>query len=212
MLEHRRDTLVVSSQAPGAKAMFYDPASGQQTSPAEPGQRWKPIKYADPFPQLGFVGIHYWFEDPNGTVFSEERAATVSGPLTLHVRANATGFLTAWVMDGIQSIDGAQLLSTEMLGEEYRARGKGDASADVQFLSGASPKTVIFVFARSNTEQANSPASARSRLHHLSARTGPGGAAEIVRESDGGTPGEVGTYVVNRRGMPLATEIILRSK
>jgi hypothetical protein len=32
----------------------------------------------------------------------------------------------------------------------------------------------------------------------------------IVRERDDVTPGEIGTYVVNRLGMPLATEIVLR--
>ena len=53
------------------------------------------------------------------------------------------------------------------------------------------------------------PASAQRRLADLSARTGPDGARLIVRESDDVTPGEIGTYIVNRRGMPLATQIVL---
>lgn len=206
---------VPSLQTPDAKAMFYDPAAAQPTPAAEPGQRRKPIKWASPFPRSGFVGIHYWFEDANGEPFSQERAAGVTGSLTLHLRSNVGGFVSVWRMDGVNSTEGSQLLYTPLQSEESRVRGEVQESAvrgEVQFTPGESPKSLIIVFGRSETEQASSPASARRRLQQLSARADPDGARWIVGESDDVTPGEIGTYIVNRRGMPLATEIVLRSK
>jgi hypothetical protein len=194
---------VVLSHSSGAKAMFYDPAAGQPTPAAEPGQRQKPIKWASPFPQYGFVGIHYWFEDAEGHALSDERAATLGGSLTLHLRSNVGGFVSVWRMDGAGSSLGERLLYTLLEREESAVRRQ------VQFKSGESPSSLIIIFGRSETEQAASSASARRRLEDLSARTGPDGARLIVRESDDVTPGEIGTYIVNRRGMPLATQIVL---
>lgn len=55
------------------------------------------ILYARPFPSHGHVGVHYWFEDASGAIFSEEQAASTPGPFTLHVRNNVgAGFLTMW--------------------------------------------------------------------------------------------------------------------
>jgi hypothetical protein len=206
---------VASSQTSGVKAMFYDPAAGQPTPAAEPRQRLKPIKWAWPFPRNGFVGIHYWFEDADGRAFSEERAAAVSGSLTLNLRSNVEGFVSVWRMNGVKSTERSQLLYTRLQWEASRVHGEAEESAvrsEVQFTLDESPKTLIIVFGRSETEQANSPESARNRLQTLSTRTDPDGTRWIVRESDDATPGEIGTYVVNRRGMPLAVEIGLQRR
>ena len=70
---------------------------------------------------------------------------------------------------------------------------------------------LIVVFARSQTEIPNSADSARDRLLDLTSRVGRDGLPQISREFDDVTPAESGTYVVNREGMPVAAEIILRA-
>jgi hypothetical protein len=95
---------------------------------------------------------------------------------------------------------------TGQTGTVYAVPGDG------QFASSGSAKSIIILFSRSETEQANSPASARVRFAAISARKARDGSTMMVRESDDSTLGEVGTYVVNRQGGPLAIEIVLRSR
>ncbi len=70
--------------------MFYDPAEGQPTPAAEliktAGRQLKAIKFTRPFPQHGFVGIHYWFEDAGRTPFSEERGDSARLEPRRHLR------------------------------------------------------------------------------------------------------------------------------
>ena len=82
----------------------------------------------------------------------------------------------------------------------------------VRFVPGEQATRLIVVFGRSQTEMAASAERAQQRLSDLGNRLGNDGGPQIVRESDDETPGEIGTYVVNREGMPLATELVLRSR
>src|SRR5688572_30333465 len=86
----------------GAKAMFYDPANGKPIADSTPpaASRLKPVRIAIPFPRLGFVGIHYWFQDASRTPFSDTHAAAKGGRFSLHIRSNTGGFLTVWSLEG----------------------------------------------------------------------------------------------------------------
>jgi hypothetical protein len=201
-----------------AKAMFYDPADSVATgaavkTSAQSTPDPRPIIYARPLPPLGHVGIHYWFEDDGGNVLSESRAAHVAGSLTLHIRNNVGGgFLTVWSIDG--NGDGAELtprLNDRFDGHQMTAEPFVSARL-VRFEVGERAPRLIVVFGRSQTEMASSANHARQRLTDLSSRMGRDRLPQIIRESDDTTAGEVGTYVVNREGMPVATEIALRRR
>jgi hypothetical protein len=70
-------------------------------------------------------------------------------------------------------------------------------------------RTVILIFSRSQTEQSGSPAYARANLNRILGWMGPNG-PQIISESDDTTAGQVGAYVVNQVGNPVATEIAIR--
>jgi hypothetical protein len=63
---------------------------------------------------------------------------------------------------------------------------------------------LIIVWARSQSEVAVSAADARKRLIDMPAWM------SIVSETDDATPGEIGTYVMNRRDAGVAAEILFR--
>jgi hypothetical protein len=192
--------------------MFYDPGD-QLPVAAEaagaPASRLKAITFVSPFPHM-HVGIHYWFEDDKGTPLSENRAATVRGRLTLHMRNNVGGgFLTVWSIEGeggaqLTPMDG-QYFGYHMSDLEYVVPGH------FEFTSGDGARRLIVVYGRSQSEQAGSPTHARQRLETISNWTGPHG-IKVLRESDDATPGQIGTYVVDQDGSPVATEIVLRSR
>ena len=63
----------------GAKALFHSPAGSS----------------ANPF---GPVGIQYWFENEQGTRFTQAREAGVGARVHLHVQCNTAGFLNVWTI------------------------------------------------------------------------------------------------------------------
>jgi hypothetical protein len=197
----------------GAKTMFYDPGDNRAAAvkASAAGQaRLRPILYAQPFPAYGHVGIHYWFEDGSGRIFSESKAPDVQGPFTLHIRNNVGGgFLTVWSMNG----EGAEVTPREGLWAGYRMTAETFVvPTKLQSLGAEQNLRLIIVFARSQTEMAGSVESARNRLLDLGSRVGRDRLPQIIRETDDTTPGEIGTYVVNREGMPVAAELSLRGR
>jgi hypothetical protein len=155
------------------------------------------------------VGIHYWFETTDHRIVGEAVAATLSEPLTLHIRGNTAAYLTVWSTDG----PGAEL--TPRQDERWAGYSIGSnpfvVPGTVRFVPGEQAAHVTVVFGRSQTEMADSAGHARQRLGDLGSRLGKDGRPQIVKESDDKTPGEIGTYVVNREGAPVAVEIVLRS-
>ena len=197
----------------GAKTMFYDPAgvgTGGKEASAANATRLRQILWARPFPQFGYVGIHYWFEDARGHPLSETTAAQSTEPVTLRIRGNVDAFLTMWSVGG----EGEELTPREhprwsgylMRTEPFVVPRK------LRFVSGDKAARFVVVFGRSQTEMASSRDSALDRLRDLGSRIGKDGTPQILREVDDATPGEIGTYVVNRQGSPLAAEIVLRAR
>ena len=196
-----------------AKKMFYDPADvGASEAPTSTAARTalRAVTYATPFPAYGHVGIHYWFEDGAGARYSERQAAMSTRPLTLHVRSNVHGFLTIWSLDGV----GAELtprMDSRWAGHDLSTK-TFVVPGSFTFRPGDQASRLIIVFARSQTEVPSTPPGAAERLSDLGSRAGSDGWPQIISESDDNTPGEIGVYVVNRVGMPVAAQVNLRSR
>ena len=79
-----------------------------------------------------------------------------------------------------------------------------DVPGTFTFSSHESATRVIIVWARSQTEIAGNAADAQQRLIDMPAWM------PIVREIDDTTPGEIGTYVMNRTNAGVAAEILFR--
>jgi hypothetical protein len=204
--------LVGSLQAQGALSpidMFYDPAGAgaQSTGQLPEGNRLRAIPVVRPFPPYGNVGIHYWFENDAGARLTEAQAAAAHVALTLHVRSNTDGFLTVWL---IKPAVGTQLTPAEDRGYPLAVDTEYVVPGHVEFGSGDSAGRLILLYSRSQTEVAKDPAHAGQRLQTFSSRTAPDGLPQLVRGTDSGTPGQVGTYVVNRRGSPIGAEVSLQ--
>jgi hypothetical protein len=188
----------------GAKILFYDPDIGQPSqAPIKPNA----LTGLAPIRTRGtqFVGVHYWFENARGERFAEPGAAGLGARVRMHLRGNAQAFLTVWARDS--SRDSVELTSRSHAGPEGRWSGDLIGADQEYVVPGEFEITtadravhVIFLLARSQTEQVLSFANCRAKLDAIAARQGADGESVLVREVDRTTPGQVGTYVVHRTG------------
>jgi hypothetical protein len=196
-----------SQPAPGAKAMFYDPGDRGAPPATQSASRLRPINFARPFLHCG---IHYWLETERGIPVTERAASATSGKFTVHLRNNVGhGFLTVWDVNG----EGRELTP---MAERWSGGGRwsGYAMSDevyavpgvFEFTPSESSTHLVIVWARSQTEVAHSAARARERVKDMTAWM------PIIRESEESTPGEIGTYVVNRTDAGVVAEIVFRSR
>jgi len=189
-----------------AKAMFYDPGDLGLLPAGESGRPVRPVRFAEAYLHCG---IHYWLETANGTRVTERAAMGIPGRFTVHLRNNiGGGFLTVW--------DVSQ--GRELTPKDERFSGGGRRSGYLmsdrvyvvpgtfEFSAGESATHLVIVWARSQTEVAHSAHDARARVTEMTA------SMPIVREVDEATPGEIGTYVVNRTDAGVVTEIVFRSR
>jgi hypothetical protein len=173
----------------GAKALFHGPAGST----------------ANPF---GPVGIQYWFENEQGTRFTQARDAGVGARVRLHVRCNTGGWLTVWMTDNSQQ-GGIQLtpMKGEWSGHLMEPRRDYVVPGTITVPAAGSDTRVLILFARSQTEQVPTTADAREKIRRLSMAAARDGALAIAQEADTSTPGQVGTYVVHRAGAQPGVEI-----
>jgi hypothetical protein len=185
--------------------MFYDPGDLGLLHVTKPRTRLRPIRFARPFYHCG---IHYWLHTEGGTPITENRARSMPGKFTLHLRNNiAGGFLTVWELTEGRELTpkddrwsgGGRWSGIVMTDEVYTVPDVFEFSADAA-------KHVVIVWARSQTEVAHSAARARATVKEMPAWM------PMVSELDESTQGEVGTYVVNRRDAGVVAEIIFWSR
>jgi hypothetical protein len=176
---------MVAQSFPGAKQMFYDPGV--------------------PFYHCG---IHYWLETEGGVKVTTEQARVMPGSFTIHLRNNiGGGFLTVWELSEGRELTpkddrwsgGGRWSGIVMSDAVYTVPGTFEFRADA-------PKHVVIVWARSQSEVAHSATRARERLIDMPAWM------PIVSETESVTPGEIGTYVVNRLDAGVSTEIVFQSR
>jgi len=173
----------------GAKALFHSPAGST----------------ANPF---GPVGIQYWFENEQGTRFTQAREAGVGARVRLHVQCNTEGFLTVWMTDKSQE-GGIQLTPTQGRVTGYLLEPRRDyvVPSEITVPATGGDTRVLILFARAQMEQVPTAADAREKIRRLSKDAARDGALAIVQEADTSTPGQVGTYVVHREGAQPGVEI-----
>ena len=210
-----------STQAPGAKVLFYDPTWGDPQAsaavPPAPERNLVPIRPAEicragsDCRSMGFnhVGLHYWLEDQKGARYASAANAPAGIRVRLHLRVNVQGFLNVWVDDGTAA--GVQLTPLQDRFGGYRI------GADVEYVvpgelfvaaAGEPATQLLFLYSRSQTEQVTTTHDARERLVlHASRPARDGRGSALISELDRTTPGQVGTYVVNRNGGVTAGQI-----
>jgi hypothetical protein len=196
---------------PGAKALFYDPAAGQASlSAASPSL----VTGLTPVQTLGtaFVGVHYWFENDRGVKFADPASAGLGARVRMHLRGNTAAFLTVWMSDSTHKSleltprsDGRWTGYLQDRGLEYVVAG----DFEVALVERAT--RVILLLARSQTEQVDSFSGCQEKLQRIASRTASDGESVLVREVDHATPGQLGTYVVNRSGGQAGEELAIAS-
>ena len=195
-----------SQPVPGAKAMFYDPGDRGALPVTQPATGLRPIDSRGPFLHCG---IHYWLETEAGARVTEATAKSRGGKFAVHIRNNVGGgFLTVWDVSGAgreltpRSVAGpaGKWAGYLMYDQVYAVPGK------FEFTSAETAPHLIIVWARSQTEVAHSAQDARARVKQMPAWM------KIVSESDELTPGEIGTYVMNRQDAGVVAEITFRSR
>jgi len=149
----------------GAKALFHGPAGST----------------ADSF---GPVGIQYWFENEQGTRFTQARDAGVGARVRLHVQCNTGGWLSVWMTD--KSQEGGIQLTPERQYAGYLMEPRRDyvVPGTITVPAAGSDTRVLILFSRSQTEQVTTAADAREKIRRLSVATARDGALAIVQETD----------------------------
>jgi hypothetical protein len=191
---------------PGAKVMFYDPGDLGVLPADQPAGVLRPVRYVD---RALHCGIHYWLQTVDGTRMTERMARSATGPFTVHLRNNVgSGFLTVWNVSTERQLTPLDPDPRINGGGRWSGFQMSDAVYDVPgtfaFSNDDSATRLIIVWARSQTEVAASAAHARKRLIDMPAWM------PIVSETDDATPGEIGTYVMNRTDAGVAAEILFR--
>ena len=200
---------------PGAKALFYDPATGQASlTPASPSS----LTGLTPVQTLGtaFVGVHYWFENDHGVKFADPASAGLGARVRMHLRGNTSAFLTVWMSDSTHK--SLELTTRTDAGPEgrwpgYRLDRDLDyvVSGDFEVAPVERATRIIFLLARAQMEQVGSFSECQEKLQRIASRTASDGESVLVREVDRATPGQVGTYVVHRGGGQAGEEIAIAS-
>jgi len=156
-----------------------------------------------------FVGIHYWFENEHGNKFIEASDAGAGARLRMHIRSNVQGYLTVWSVD--DRGNGTDLTPMDGPWHGYLLRGDFDyvVATDFTVPRQGPEQRVLVWFARSQTEQAPNAQSAEEDIELRATEIARDGAPALVRETDKGTPGQIGNYVVHREGAQAGAVILI---
>jgi hypothetical protein len=168
----------------GAKALFYDPAAGQPSLP--PASRFAATGLT-PVQTFGtaFVGVHYWFENDRGVKFAEPASAGLGARVRMYLRANTPAFLTVWMSDSTHN--SLELTTRSDAGPEgwwtgYRLERDLDYVVNGEFEVAPVERAtrIIFLLARSQTEQVDSFSGCQEKLQRIASRTASDGGSVLV--------------------------------
>jgi hypothetical protein len=197
----------VIAQKQGAKALFYDPVTGVTLKPPEkrrdPQTGMVKVNQA-PADKVKYVGIHFWIELEGVGPVTANRTFYTGDRIRLHVRSNVDGYLSLWTLD---SSGRGELLFPQ----PGQAEGDNFVKADTEyvtpgFIKFAPPaQEERFVIFFSRNKELHSPTAPV-----VAEETGPRGEKALVFETDDKNPDEIGTYVVNKKGGPVAVEVRLK--
>lgn len=143
-----------------------------------------------------YVGIQYWLQTEDGTRVTEA-AAHPNARYELHMRCNVAGFLTVYLIDGAEL---TSMSSPPYAGLELKAGGWFKAPGTFRLTGGKAG--MVFLFARSQSEQVRTADEGLAKLERLRAALVSGTVSEGA---------DLGTYVVNSQGnQPAGTIRLVR--
>jgi len=123
-----------------------------------------------------YVGVHYWFENDRGMKFSDPGSAGLGATARMHLRANTQAFLTVWMSDSTHT--SVELTPRSDAGPEGRWTGYRLArdldyvvAGEFQVAPLERATRIVFLLARSQSEQVASFSGCQEKLQRIGGRT-----------------------------------------
>lgn len=209
----------------GAKALYYM-GSGQVTPVDTPRLKPNvdpPIKLSKtrvktssrietpqraPSPTSLAIGIHYWLETYDGQRVSDSHVFRTGDRIRMHLRSNADGYLTLWSLDADGK--GHMLFPAPNQTEKNLVRANVDyvTPGMIKFTPPVQDERLLVFFSRQENDHPVPTATAAPRL--IASLTQKAGSRALVFETEEREPEQIGGYVVNKDGGPVAKEIRLK--
>lgn len=197
-----------SGEQSGARTLFGGNGTIVRPLTKPPGgpTSGPPTERRPPPPAVKLPGVHYWLDlDELGAV-SEHHTFTTGDRIRLHVRTNVDGYLIVWALSE-QTGPAVLLPSTGETSGIAVTAGMPYVSPPIRFRPPARDEQLLLFFARQRSQL---PSAETIEGNAAAAAFRGAGARDLVVETDDATEGQIGTYVVNRRGGPVLQEIRLR--
>jgi hypothetical protein len=207
-------SLAVQDQAEGgAKALFYNPQSGNLIKSGE-GSKTAPSRLgrfkSRPRAQARYVGLHYWIELAGGGSVTADRVFHTGDAIRLHIRSNVDGYMSLWTLD--PSGFGKPLFpppNQPHLDNYIRAGAEYVTPSTIRFVPPAEDERLLVFFSTSANDlpvltggQADNQVIAQAQ--------GSVGSKALVFETENKKPTEIGSYIVNRNGGLVIKEVRLK--
>lgn len=194
----------------GAKDLFYDPVTGATLKPSEkqkdPRTGMIKVKQTEGAP-VKYVGIHYWIELEGVGPVTADRVFHTGERIKLHVRSNVDGYLSLWALD--PSGQGKLLFPTSGQKNFVRADTPYVTPGFIVFKPPVQDERLLIFFSRSEKDLP-APSAASTGAEMIARTLGPTGARALVFETEEKNAEELGEYVVNKEGGPVAKEVRLK--
>ena len=198
----------------GAKALFYDPASGSVVSPGEKKKdrttRITRVKRVQPS-RARFTGLHYWIELDGVGPVTADRIFRTGERIRVHIRSNVDGYLSLLSLSAAGV--GKVLFPTGgSPGDDFIAADAGFVTpGKIRFSPPAEDERLLVVFSRSKSDM---PDRSKGPIdpNVVASTQAAAGSKSLVFESEASNPSEIGDYVVNRTGGVIVKEIRLRHR
>jgi hypothetical protein len=201
-----------SQKESGAKALFYDPGTGtilksseKQKDPHTGVIKVKPVQSS----LVKFVGLHYWIELDGGGPVTADRIFHTGDSIRLHVRSNVDGYLSLWSLDS--SGRGSMLFPASGQGQENLVKADQEyvTPGKIRFSPPVEDERLLVFFSRKKAD-IPTPTGTQADADTVAKSLGPAGSKALVFETEKKNAAEVGNYVVNKNGGPVAREIRLK--
>lgn len=183
-------------QQTGAKALFYSPETA-----VDPSQD---AEEADNRP----VGIRYWIELEGVGAVTAERDFHTDERIRLSILSNTDGYLFLWSLD--QTGHGHLIFPPENL-----ESGKNFVTADSEYVTPGwitfkppvEDERLLIYFTRLESDASDPDTTLRT-----ASQPSNQGSRSLVFEIEEQDEAEVGTYIVNKDGGPVAAEVRLKHR
>lgn len=190
---------------PSVRTMFYDPVAARE-SPDAAGSKAAELapRIVLPGESPRFIGVHYWLDRVGRGRVTDATVFATGDRIRLHVRSNVDGYLAVWTFDNGRRPALLLPVGGSLGGSVIRA-GSDYVSPSITFAPPVQDEVMVLFLARDRSQLPSMSAvenGARTLLESPDAKNLKVETVDVVN-------GEVGTYVVNDRGGPVAHQIVL---